>query len=208
MLTAGPCAYAKQVIRYQLMKCLIASTGHLHWMHTLHWRYNEHDGVSNRQPHDFLLNRFFRCRSKKISKLRVIGLCEGNSPVAGEFHTPRASNAENVSICWRHHDLIKYAHTPIVFYFVVVILWDLSQSCYFIAHIAEDFFVCTLWLPQWNEWQNRLIPKHIFAHDDVIEWKHFRVTGPLWGKSTNHRWILLTKASNVFTLNMLSYITL
>ena len=33
--------------------------------------------------------------SKKTSKLRVTGLCEGNSPVTGEFPAQRASNAEN-----------------------------------------------------------------------------------------------------------------
>ena len=32
---------------------------------TLHWRHNDHDGVSNHQPHDCLLNRLFRRRSKK-----------------------------------------------------------------------------------------------------------------------------------------------
>ena len=31
-------------------------------------------------------------------KLRVTGLCEGNSPVTGEFPAQRASNAGNVSI--------------------------------------------------------------------------------------------------------------
>ena len=41
---------------------------------------------------------FFRRRSKKIWKLRVTGLCAGNSPVTGEFPAQRASNAENVSI--------------------------------------------------------------------------------------------------------------
>ena len=41
--------------------------------------------------------------SKETSKLRVQGLCEGNSPVTGEFPTQRASNAENVSTWWRHH---------------------------------------------------------------------------------------------------------
>ena len=46
----------------------------------LHWRHNDHDGVSNHQPHDCLLNRLFRRRSKITSKLRVTGLCEGNSP--------------------------------------------------------------------------------------------------------------------------------
>ena len=52
---------------------------------TLRWRHNERDGVSNHQPRDCLLNRLFRRRSKKTSKLRVAVLCVGNSPVTGEF---------------------------------------------------------------------------------------------------------------------------
>ena len=32
-------------------------------------------------------------------------LCEGNSPVTGEFPAHRPSFAENVSIWWRHHDV-------------------------------------------------------------------------------------------------------
>ena len=35
---------------------------------------------------------------EKTSKLRVTGLCEGNSPVTGEFPAQKASNVENVSI--------------------------------------------------------------------------------------------------------------
>ena len=70
---------------------------------TLQWRHNGHDSVSNHQPHDCLLSRFFRRRSKKTSKLRVTGLCAGNSPATGEFPAQMASNAENVSIWWRHH---------------------------------------------------------------------------------------------------------
>ena len=50
-----------------------------------------------------IVNRLFRRRSKKTSKPRVTGLCEGNSPVAGEFPAQKASNAENVSIWWRYH---------------------------------------------------------------------------------------------------------
>ena len=46
---------------------------------TLQWRHNGCDSVSNHQPHDCLLNRLFRRRSKKTSKLRVTGL------VCGEF---------------------------------------------------------------------------------------------------------------------------
>ena len=75
---------------------------------TLRWRQNGRDSVSNHQPHDCLLNRLFRRRSKKTSKLRITGLCVGNSPVPGEFPTQMASNAENVSIWWRHHEWFVY----------------------------------------------------------------------------------------------------
>ena len=51
----------------------------------------------------YSLNRLFRRRSKKTSKLRATGICEVNSPVTVEFPAHRASNAENVSIWWRHH---------------------------------------------------------------------------------------------------------
>ena len=46
----------------------------------------------------------YRARSKKTLKLRVTGLCAGNSPETVEFPTQMASNAENVSIWWRHHE--------------------------------------------------------------------------------------------------------
>ena len=45
----------------------------------------------------------FRRKSKKTSKLRETGLCAGNSPVTGEFPAQKASDAENISIWWRHH---------------------------------------------------------------------------------------------------------
>ena len=76
----------------------------LWWKHTLQWHQNGRDGVWNHQPRHCLLNRLFRQRSKKTSKLRVTGLCSGNSSVTGEFPAQRTSNAENVSIWWRHHD--------------------------------------------------------------------------------------------------------
>ena len=52
---------------------------------TSHWRHNEGDGISNHRRLDCLLNRLFRRRSEKTSKLRVTCLREGNSPVTGEF---------------------------------------------------------------------------------------------------------------------------
>ena len=72
---------------------------------TLQWRLNKRDGVSNHQPHDCLLNFLFKAQIIETSKLRVTGLCEGNSPVTGEFPTQWVSNAENVSLGWHHHAL-------------------------------------------------------------------------------------------------------
>ena len=46
------------------------------------------------------------------SKLRVTGLCAGNSPGTGEFPAQMASYAENVSIWWRHHDTNTDIHVP------------------------------------------------------------------------------------------------
>ena len=54
------------------------------------------DGVSNHQPHDWLLNHLF-----------VTGLCEGNSSLTGEFPAQRASNTESVSIWWRHQNHVS-----------------------------------------------------------------------------------------------------
>ena len=71
---------------------------------TLLWRRNGRGSVSNHQPHDCLFNRLFRRRSKKTSKLRVTGLCAGNSP-GTEFPAQMASNAENVSNWCRHHGI-------------------------------------------------------------------------------------------------------
>ena len=91
-----------------------------HWpsvreISTLLWRHNGRSSISNHQPHNCLFNCLFRHRSKKTSKLRVTGLCVGNSPGTGEFPTQMASNAENVSIWWRHHAInqlpLTHTHT-------------------------------------------------------------------------------------------------
>ena len=58
--------------------------------------------------------------AKKTSKLRVTGLCAGNSPGTGEFPAQMASYAENVSIWWRHHGDCSIS-PPI---YIVIILMD------------------------------------------------------------------------------------
>ena len=77
----------------------------------LQWRHNGRDSVSNHQPHDCLLNRLFRRRSTKTSKLHVTGLC-----------AQMASKAEKVSLWWRHHV-------------------DIRCSCEIIIHLACRTFV-------------------------------------------------------------------
>ena len=54
-------------------------------MISLQWPHNGFDSVSNHQPREYLLNRLFKRKSKKTPKLRVTGLCVGNSPVTGEY---------------------------------------------------------------------------------------------------------------------------
>ena len=74
----------------------------IHEQETLQRRHNGHDGVSNHQLYDCLFNRLFGRRSKKTPRH---WLCKGNSSVIGKFTAQRASNAEKVSIWWRHHDM-------------------------------------------------------------------------------------------------------
>ena len=107
-----------------------------------------HGGVSNHQPHHCLLNRLFRCRSKKTSKPRVTGLCAGNSPGTGEFPAQMASYAENVSIWWRHHALTER--------------WCLSHvlqgSSWSVTKIIwENVFILT------NAWASRALLRYTFA---------------------------------------------
>ena len=104
-------AFAREIIRGWLMDS--PHKGPILWkefpggvimMLSLRWRHNGCDGVSNLRRLGRLLNRFFfRFRWKKTSKLRVTGLCEGNSQVTGEFPAQRASNAESISNWWRLH---------------------------------------------------------------------------------------------------------
>ena len=96
--------------------------------HSLRWHHNGRDGVSNHQPHDSLLNRLFRRRSKKTSKLRVTGLCAGNSPATGEFPAQMASNAENIFIGWRHHVYVLATQGAWVSKTMIVTMLDRHNS--------------------------------------------------------------------------------
>ena len=93
--------------------------------------------------HDCLLSHLFRHRSTKISKLRVTGLCAGNSPVTDEFPAQRVSDAENVSTWWRHHGCVTKPH-------YLVASWDVAgrrhhpkihRTAYSIDKLGKTFIV-------------------------------------------------------------------
>ena len=112
----------------------------------LRWRHNGHDGVSIHQPHHCLLNRLFGCRSKKTSKLRVSGLCAGNSPGTGELPAQMASNAENVSIWWRYH-VIPTGPLEDKYAVVQVMTWCVADKkpLSLMTHYSQAHLCVTKW---------------------------------------------------------------
>ena len=88
--------------RVYIVTCVLIIPYGIFFRSALQWRHIECDGVLIHRCLQWLLNCWFRRRPKKTSKVRVTGLCVGNSPVTAEFPTQKASNAENVSIWWCH----------------------------------------------------------------------------------------------------------
>ena len=62
----------------------------------------------------------------------------GNSPVTGEFPAQRASNAQNVSIWWCHHDIGWASIVQVLQWFQAV----LEQHCCIEAHIMFVTYLC------------------------------------------------------------------
>ena len=106
-------------------------------LNSLRWRHNGRVGVWNHQPHDCLLKVVL----KKTSKLRVTGLCVGNSPATGEFPAQMASNAENFSIWWRHY-VILFKLISMWYWTGIAIIIDhtdgLMQGCSISSALAMD----------------------------------------------------------------------
>ena len=146
---------------------------------TSRWRHYGHDGVSNHQHHHCLLNRLFGFRSKKTSKLRVTGLCAGNSSGTGEFPAQMASNAENVSIWWRHHEDIMTlwhgnAFTPLT------ISGGNHRSPVDSPHNGRSvgIFYPLVWTSCWT---NIWVADHLRCHDihaTSLQWFQYRLSNP------------------------------
>ena len=149
----------------------------------LQWRHNGRDSVSNNQPHHCFLNRVFRHRSKKTSKLRVTGLCVGNSPEVGEFPAQMASNAFDDVITGMHalsyHAYEKNTPTPV---------YDIQFYSYTV-HVAVIYTIWFIWHMQ-NILSSPKTTTMTSSNGNI-----FRVTGPLCGKFIGDRWIPRTKAS-------------
>ena len=79
-----------------------------------------------------------------------------NSPVTGEFPAQRASNAENVSIWWRHHDI----RDPIV---IITLLADVltlgiprqAVTCLLSSNKNFHNSIIIIWAP--SQYKDRLI---------------------------------------------------
>ena len=145
----------------------------------LRWRHNGRDGVSSHQPHVCLLNCLFRRRSKKTSKLRVTGLC---SPAIGEFPAQRASNAENVSIWWRHHGSIisgewkQYQphHTHKIVRVICPAKKSIISSIAALSHSFENVTSCisnTIYLA----WLISHFAKYLLVKKMVVEINHSKI---------------------------------
>ena len=117
---------------------------------SLQWRYNGRDCVSDHQSHHCLLNRLFRCWSKK-------------TPGADQFPAQMAHNAENVSIWWRHH--VSLDPSDVKPTLVQVMALCRKAPCHYLGHcwfrslppsgvtetdpMLPDKPDCTLLMPGW-----------------------------------------------------------
>ena len=133
---------------------------------TLHWRHNDHDGVSNHQPHACLFNRFIRRRSKKRSKLRVTGLCAVNSPHKGPVTRKK----------FPFDDVIMYPCCPIALFHS---RYETTKP-----YLKGIFDIV------------RVLLARAINHDNVIKRKNFPRYLSFERAATSHRWIPLTKASD------------
>ena len=137
--------------------------------------------MASQHTSDCLLNRLFRHTSKKTSKLRVTGLCAGNSPVTDEFLAQMASNAENVSIWWRHHEQTGSSS-------IQLMAWYLFGANLLFIHYL--LFTQKMNYGHLDHWEHTLIARFV---------------GPTWGPSGADRtqvgpmlapWTLLSEYLN------------
>ena len=139
----------------------------------IQWRHNRCDGVSNHQPHDCLLNRLFRRRSKKTSKFRISGVCRGIHP-------------------WPMNSSHKGPVTRKMFPFDDVIMVFQEETNWGVAVILQTYTVwnISLWLWIYSSKINLLLYRIGWSwYSEIVEMSKFSVLG-LYGTCFWNCWCL------------------
>ena len=126
-----------------------------------------------------------QAQMKETSKLRVTGLCEGNSPVTGEFSAQR----ENVSIWWRHHEKVFIlldltAHHPNPFpswcrkvHFGWEITLSMRRLDWWWRVVLREWRFIYWSIFKFDAHLIQLCPKNAMSY---INWKIYEVPRPTW----------------------------
>ena len=176
---------------------------------SLLWRHNDHDFVSNYQPHGCLLNRLFRRRSKKTSKLRVTGLCVGNSP--GPVNSPHKGPVTRKMfpfdvvimvglLCGTGMifcidiDIIKWKHFPRYWKWILGyrLCWHIYRACMF----DDERYIYV------HDGQNRALT-YVKCHD--IIWNCHRAISADGKRCPTRPWTFATKWGNGSRFNTLNF---
>ena len=109
---------------------------------SLQWRHNWRDSVSNHQPHDCLLNRLFRRRSKKHQSSASLAFVRGihRGPVNSPHKWPVTRKM------FPYDDVIIYTVYPVnsVHWFVVLCFVVVAfHSCGLFTYISQGFYIGT-----------------------------------------------------------------
>ena len=102
-------AFATYRLRYELMPfpyaCPYSCAYHLS---ALQWCHNGRLNMASQITSlTIVYSTVYSGADQRKYQICVTGLWAGKSPVTGEFPSQRASNAENVSIWWRHHASVR-----------------------------------------------------------------------------------------------------
>ena len=140
---------------------------------SLRWRRNGRDSVSNHQPHDCLLNRLFRRRSKKTSKLRVTGVL--SAP------------------CWSHEPCYQGYAVPPACRHDKYDISCLETSSGFVFHMADSRFgpsqcEMALFCNYVSHWLGACLESALFHFEPYGRWKHFFI---------NMSWMLCKKLDDL-----------
>ena len=139
---------------------------------SLKWHQNECDAISNHRLLDCLLIHLFRHRTKKISKLHITGLCEWNPLVTGGFPSQRASNAENVSIWWCHHELTQTMGT----HNWISCFWSLNPSNGHPDYIPHWIHIkLVLMVLNVSSYINLFLENEMVLMKDCLPWGFFNI---------------------------------